>query len=64
MNEVDPSGMNLIGDLLGLGITLVGIGVGIVFSPIIGAVLTVAGVLLGIDAIACDLGGGIACGIF
>jgi hypothetical protein len=56
--------MNLIGDLLGLGITLVGIGVGIVFSPIIGAVLTVAGVLLGIDAIACDLGGGIACGIF
>lgn len=64
MNMVDPSGMNLIGNLLGLGITLVGIGVGILFAPVIGVVLTVAGVVLGINAVACDLGGGFACGIF
>jgi RHS repeat-associated protein len=61
VNFVDPSGNNLLGALFGLGTTLVGIGVGILGAPIIGGILTAVGVGLGIDAVACDLGGGYAC---
>ena len=71
INNVDPSGKDLFGDIVGAVAGVVGLGVAItgafVASPIligVGIGLAVYGVFTTIDQVACDEDSGIGCGVF
>jgi RHS repeat-associated protein len=71
VNLIDPHGRSLLGDLIGLGTAVAGLGLAIagavVSTPLIigiGIGVAAAGVLIGGDIVGCDLGTGLACGVF
>ncbi len=70
INNIDLGGQGVLGDIIGLGVTAVGVVLGVAgvvaATPVIAAVglgLAVVGLGIVADVVACDYGQGYACGV-
>jgi RHS repeat-associated protein len=61
LNNTDPTGQSLLGDVVGLGIGIVAVALA---STVVGPALAFATIAIGADVVACDTGAGLACGVF
>ena len=64
INQIDPTGQGLIGDIIGVIAGGVSVGAAILGFPVVSLGAGIIGVGIGADVVACDLGYGLSCNVY